>query len=75
MIKLENVELSYGIQEMEENKKEVELQNEAMKDRIQEDYQAIHQLQEEVTHLRQNYNAAREEISCLSVSYEHPEDA
>lgn len=31
-----------------------------MKDRIQEDYQTISHLQEEVAHLRQNYNAARE---------------
>lgn len=75
MIKLENVELNYSIQEMEQNKKEVEIENEAMKDRIQQDYQTINQLQEEITHLRQNYNAAKQEISCLSVSYQQPDDA
>lgn len=41
-----------------------------MKERIQEDYQTINQLQEEVTNLRNNYKAVREEMSCLSVSYD-----
>lgn len=69
MMRQENNELNYCIQEMEESRKDVESENSVMKDRINEDYHTISQLNDQIVNLKTSYVAIKEEMSCLSTSY------
>ena len=42
-----------------------------MKDRINEDYHTISHLNDQIVNLKTSYVAIKEEMSCLSTSYDH----
>ena len=59
MMKQENAELNYCLQEIEDNRKEVEQENSCLKEKVSQDFGTISQLNETVAHLKHSYVAMK----------------
>ena len=55
---------------MEDSRRDLEHENSGMRDKINEDYHTISQLNDQVVNLKTSYVAMKEEISCLSTCYD-----